>query len=73
MKTFRNTLCALALFTGSLLGGVVFEVETTDYKKSPPAADTQPMKVQGQALTVPTPKQGKRGGRRHDLPRRPRR
>lgn len=62
MKLFRNTLCALTLCTGSVFGGVVFEVETTDYKKSPPVAENKQIRVQGQALTVPTPKAGKQGG-----------
>lgn len=62
MKIFRNTLFALTLCTGSLFGGVVFEVETTIYKQSPPAAENKQIKVQGQALAVPTPKTGKQGG-----------
>jgi hypothetical protein len=62
MKIFRNTLCALTLCSGSVFGGVVFEVETTIYKKSPPVAENKNIKVQGQALTMPTPKTGKQGG-----------
>jgi len=62
VRIFRNTLCALTLFTGSVFGGVVFEVETTDYKQSPPVAENKQIRVQSQALTVPTPKTGRQGG-----------
>ena len=62
MKELSNALCVLALSVTSAFGGVVFEVETTDFLQSPPVTEKQHIRVDGQGLTVPTPKTEEQGG-----------